>query len=227
MKKRNIGKIAGLMAAVAIWIGASSSGNAALVFGFPMNYATADIVGTAEGFNGDNPGNDASWLAQNLLNVVGLNATATYPLGNPLTTAGTDTEPTRVYHNSSVVDYSGTIQGLGIKSETPANAPFITAGTVAGVSYDSVHAPSGYQYAIAKYDGKNAGWVMFYLNYQDAYIPKLSQSFWGTAGTDQYAISSFTVFNAVPEPTTMIAGALLLLPFGASTIRFLRKNRMA
>jgi hypothetical protein len=31
----------------------------------------------------------------------------------------------------------------------------------------------------------------------------------------------------VPEPTTMIAGALLLLPFGASTIRFLRKNRTA
>ena len=31
----------------------------------------------------------------------------------------------------------------------------------------------------------------------------------------------------VPEPTTMIAGALLLLPFGASTLRMLRKNRMA
>lgn len=31
----------------------------------------------------------------------------------------------------------------------------------------------------------------------------------------------------VPEPTTMIAGALLLLPFGASTLRILRKNRTA
>jgi hypothetical protein len=29
----------------------------------------------------------------------------------------------------------------------------------------------------------------------------------------------------VPEPTTMIAGVLLLLPFGASTLRILRKNR--
>jgi hypothetical protein len=29
----------------------------------------------------------------------------------------------------------------------------------------------------------------------------------------------------VPEPTTMIAGAFLLLPFGASALRFLRKNR--
>jgi hypothetical protein len=31
----------------------------------------------------------------------------------------------------------------------------------------------------------------------------------------------------VPEPTTMIAGALLLLPFGASALRMLRKNRTA
>jgi len=31
----------------------------------------------------------------------------------------------------------------------------------------------------------------------------------------------------IPEPTTLIAGALLLLPFGASTMRFIRKNRTA
>jgi hypothetical protein len=31
----------------------------------------------------------------------------------------------------------------------------------------------------------------------------------------------------VPEPTTVLAGALLLLPFAASTIRFIRKNRAA
>jgi hypothetical protein len=30
--------------------------------------------------------------------------------------------------------------------------------------------------------------------------------------------------QAVPEPTTIIAGALLLLPFGASTLRILRKK---
>jgi len=34
-------------------------------------------------------------------------------------------------------------------------------------------------------------------------------------------------FEVVPEPTTMIAGALLLLPFGASTLRILRKSRAA
>ena len=39
-----------------------------------------------------------------------------------------------------------------------------------------------------------------------------------------------TVVNGVapvPEPTTVAAGALLLLPFGVSTLRKLRKNRAA
>ena len=43
-------------------------------------------------------------------------------------------------------------------------------------------------------------------------------------------IQSITLFPAVapvPEPTTMIAGALLLLPFGASTLRLLRKRQTA
>jgi hypothetical protein len=41
-------------------------------------------------------------------------------------------------------------------------------------------------------------------------------------------INSITVgAYEVPEPTTMVAGALLLLPFGASTIRMLRKSRTA
>ena len=30
---------------------------------------------------------------------------------------------------------------------------------------------------------------------------------------------------AVPEPTTILAGALLLLPFGVSMVRILRRNR--
>lgn len=43
--------------------------------------------------------------------------------------------------------------------------------------------------------------------------------------TDKLEISLGSV--AVPEPTTMIAGALLLLPFGASMLRKMRKVRAA
>jgi hypothetical protein len=43
---------------------------------------------------------------------------------------------------------------------------------------------------------------------------------------DRDVMAQFVV-TQVPEPTTMIAGALLLLPFGVSTLRFVRKNRAA
>jgi len=48
------------------------------------------------------------------------------------------------------------------------------------------------------------------------------------AASGSVDINSITVgAYEVPEPTTMIAGALLLLPFGASTIRKFRKTRTA
>ena len=33
------------------------------------------------------------------------------------------------------------------------------------------------------------------------------------------------LMSVVPEPTTIIAGTLLLLPFGVSTVRILRRNK--
>jgi len=46
----------------------------------------------------------------------------------------------------------------------------------------------------------------------------------GTANIDSITISSPA---PIPEPTTIISGALLLLPFGAGAIRFIRKQRAA
>jgi len=47
-------------------------------------------------------------------------------------------------------------------------------------------------------------------------------------GFSQVSVSSVQQsFHQVPEPTTIIAGALLLLPFGASTLRILRKRNRA
>jgi hypothetical protein len=40
-----------------------------------------------------------------------------------------------------------------------------------------------------------------------------------------WKMDNFIDSPTIPEPGTMIAGALLLLPFGASTLRFVRKNR--
>jgi len=40
-------------------------------------------------------------------------------------------------------------------------------------------------------------------------------------------VGSFQLVGAVPEPTTILSGALLLLPLGVSAVRILRRNRMA
>jgi hypothetical protein len=52
---------------------------------------------------------------------------------------------------------------------------------------------------------------------------------WSTGGSPGFPLPLFAAgtFSAVPEASTIIAGALLLLPFGASTIRILRKKRTA
>lgn len=49
----------------------------------------------------------------------------------------------------------------------------------------------------------------------------------GLAQDSFQAAGTILAPTAVPEVTTAIAGALLLLPFGASTIRILRRNRAA
>ena len=50
------------------------------------------------------------------------------------------------------------------------------------------------------------------------------------ATSTQYAFEIDNVafgasYSAVPEPSTVVAGALLLLPFGVSTLRIMRKNK--
>jgi len=54
----------------------------------------------------------------------------------------------------------------------------------------------------------------------------LTTAAYGVGGSGNYDLQAEFSFAPVPEPTTVVAGALLLLPFGASTIRILRRNRV-
>ena len=66
-----------------------------------------------------------------------------------------------------------------------------------------------------------------YTHYAYTFTPITAGSLtfsWADDSTDHAFIDAVTL---VPEPTTMIAGAMLLLPFGASTLRVLRRNRVA
>jgi hypothetical protein len=105
----------------------------------------------------------------------------------------------QIYANKNY-DYSGTIDLSG-------NTLVDTSGNTT--------VPAGWNFVIAKYDGQNAGYVVFYLGGASATIPTTPDNFWTTKG--QYGISGWIGFDAVPEPTTVLAGggALGLLLFGA------------
>jgi len=61
--------------------------------------------------------------------------------------------------------------------------------------------------------------------------PNLTSIYAGNTGVTvasfSGAISSAATVSAVPEPSTIVAGALLLLPLGASTLRVLRKGKQS
>ena len=72
--------------------------------------------------------------------------------------------------------------------------------------------------------------TMLYAEVINGSIPLGYVGTWSSLGDgwDKASDVNVQVFgSAVPEPTTVIAGALLLLPFGASTLRSLRRNRTA
>jgi hypothetical protein len=109
------------------------------------------------------------------------------------------------YYNSAVADLTGQTAAalqVAVWEETAANPALHYTLTVSG------NAPVISQ----------AGGMLTALN--DGSL---------TAQTGLEGLVSPTGQNyvVVPEPPTMIAGALLLLPFGASTLRTLRKSRKA
>ena len=136
----------------------------------------------------------------------------------------------------------------GIVNQSPFGAVIgTTISTVAGntytLSFDAgigngedanpvvVQATAGAQTRTFIVSATDAGagliaWETFVLQFQ-ATGPSTSITINGTdanAGNGFIGLDNVTV---VPELTTMIAGALLLLPFGTSTLRILRRSRTA
>ena len=102
------------------------------------------------------------------------------------------------------LDFWAKANGAGTMSLTldgAAGVPNLVFGVNLGVTY------AHYFYTLTTFTGGNLT-----FNWADGILP--GQTF--SAFADD--------INLVPEPTTMIAGAMLLLPFAASTLRGLRKR---
>jgi hypothetical protein len=81
----------------------------------------------------------------------------------------------------------------------------------------------GYEYLVTQWDGPNGANAIYWIGGLSGIIHIVNDlgDFTGNSHDSDYGLSHTYV---VPEPTTMIAGALLLLPFGASTLRNLRRR---
>jgi hypothetical protein len=91
------------------------------------------------------------------------------------------------YKANTAFDYSGVIDG---------SSAFKDADGIGGIS-------AGWDYVLAKYDGQNAGYVLFYLGGEASTIPEFPYDLW-TTNTTQYQISHYTLFNGhnVPDGGT-------------------------
>jgi hypothetical protein len=130
---------------------------------------------------------------------------------------------------------------------TPMNAGNVGVayeGTFTKVPGGTTYAPGSsigndVRYVLGKYDGPEGGYVLFdLLAFGSHTLPNDSKSIFVNNGNppEGYTLSNFSVFDGtmrvppgviVPEPTTYLTAALLLLPFGVTTLRTIRKNRVS
>jgi hypothetical protein len=98
------------------------------------------------------------------------------------------------------------------------------SGSQVGIVVPFVHSSNA---ALSGSPQDGADNSMLYANVISGIVDAGSIGTWSSLGDgwDKASDVNVQVFGAVPEPTTLLAGALLLLPFGASGLRMLRKHR--
>jgi hypothetical protein len=198
-----------------------------LLSGGTVNPAVAMLNGTAQGgapsggasMGPNNIGFPFGYWIPNTTTSSWLTYTTPTPVGGDMTGGTYQYQVTFTAANSGVVDVSwlsdngswlyvngNLIGSKGSVTDSGSDfSPFnlwnqglsfgVTKGTLYTVDLDVFNAPQGY-------GNPTGGRVEF------------------TSGGVQ-----FNSLSAVPEPTTLISGALMLLPFGTSALRILRRNR--
>jgi hypothetical protein len=136
--------------------------------------------------------------------------------GNMMVVNGSDTAGMTVWSGTVApplsvgTTYEFSAWVMNVYPSSPANLQFSFGGNVLGTFSTSL---SGWQEFTATFVATT--------DQSSGSIDLNVEAFGNDFALDDISLT------AVPEPTTMIAGALLLLPFAASTLRVVRKNRTA
>lgn len=230
MTKQNIGKIAGLMVATGL-LCAAGPANATLTF-------TLNSV-----FNGSTPTSTSPWMTATFQNQgVGVLLTLTSSLNVPSEFIDEVAFNVKPSITPSSITAMNTTPGdpivMGVYgpsgSGTMYHPDMQNAQVLNGsgnqhfdmmIKWTTANSDSG----IHRFNGTDVEVFTFLLT-------GLTENDFNYANANGYFIGAHVqgipgglsgAITAVPEPTTIIAGALLLMPFGASTFRILRRNRRA
>jgi len=170
------------------------------IAGFGSNAAALTIVdaGVVGAYHGDLGGSNLAneqVVAQFLLDMVAGTSDSNGPAAGG--SACNITTYPGCYATSNV-EYAGTL-----------------VGAVQGADNDFT-VDAGWEFALAKYGGYKGGYVLYALDGAATSLPTKSNTLWGKAGTDQYFLSHYAVFNAsttfqVPDggTTLILLGAAL------------------
>jgi hypothetical protein len=136
--------------------------------------------------------------------------------------------------NKYGMDIVNNVGNVGVQNQRAAALQFaVWAALYDSTGYGQLGAPNNWLAPTAQMDATTKTWY-------DAYVGGLTSSgltgpvFTGNILESTIALTGpnsggsqefFLLGTPVPEPTTVIAGVLLLLPFGVSTIRILRRGR--
>ena len=112
----------------------------------------------------------------------------------------------------------------GVSGDNEANTVYDYSGVIGATSgvqgpEGEFDVPAGWSYALAKYDGKNGGYVLFALGGTATDLPQYPYNFW-TTNHEQYAISHYTTFNVTgtPDPQNIPEGGVGVALFGLLTL---------
>jgi hypothetical protein len=147
------------------------------------------VVGTVDTGTQSSPvSNEIQW-GQKLLDMI---ASATE-------TTDVDGNGSTEIYNTSSTNYDGTLTG----------GTQVTPGIGTDVS--------GFEYVLGKYDGQNAGYVLFNVADYGSTIPEFSDSIWTNNQGAGYQLSHLTGFGGtgdLPEPGTVLLIGSSLAGFG-------------
>jgi hypothetical protein len=146
-----------------------------------------------------------------------------------------------LFHPGNTYDYSTSSTVLPGGNAIAIGTAYLYSqfrlGTLSGYTYGSAASANALQAAIWYLQGQNFGANNTFVTLAETALGLNGTTIFNAAdGADGVFAINLTDPNnnyyqpqlgwsAVPEPSTVVAGALLLLPFGVSTMRILRKNK--